>query len=309
MKNTHIGIALLAGTSLIWGLSLVAQSMGMEHVGPFTFNAVRFFIGGISLLPLFPLISYLQGRNTIGETARAIPLLRDKLLLKASFYCGLVLFAAISCQQVGIIYTSVGKTGFISSLYILLVPLIGLFFGRRVSGRVWLCIGLAIGGMYLLCIKEALTLNRGDLFVLGCAVFSAGQILVIDRYAPLVNAVKLASLQFFVCSGLSAAAAVILENPDFNAILQGWLPLLYTGVLSSSVAYSMQIAGQKYVAPVLAALLLSLEAVFGALAGWLILDELLTRSERLGCLLIFVAILAAQLPERMRMPRAPGGRN
>jgi drug/metabolite transporter (DMT)-like permease len=177
-------------------------------------------------------------------------------------------------------------------------------FGRRVSGRIWLCIATAIAGMYLLCIKEALTLNLGDLFVLVCAVFSAAQILVIDRYAPLVNAVKLASLQFFVCSGLSAIAAAILEKPDLNAVFQGWLPLLYTGVFSSSVAYSMQIAGQKYVAPVLAALLLSLEAVFGALAGWLILGELLTPSERIGCFLIFGAILAAQLPGRMGLPGA-----
>ena len=304
MKNTHFGIALLAGTSLIWGLSLVAQSMGMDHVGPFTFNAVRFFIGGISLLPLFPLINYLQGRSKKAEQEKALPLLRDKLLLKAGFWCGLVLFAAISCQQVGIIYTTAGKTGFITSLYILLVPLFGLLFGRRISWRIWMCIGLAIAGMYLLCIKEALTLNKGDVFVLVCAVFSAAQILVIDRYAPLVNAVKLASLQFFVCSGLSAMVAVILEKPDIGAVLQGWMPLLYTGVFSSSVAYSMQIAGQKYVAPVLAALLLSLEAVFGALAGWWILDEFLTRSERIGCLLIFVAILAAQLPGRMSLPRA-----
>ncbi len=287
MHSKLVGIVMLTLAALIWGTAFVAQSVGMRHVEPFTFNAVRFLIGGLVLLPMLC-------RRHGGGTAKGDSALRRDW--RAAFFCGILLCVTLSFQQMGLLYTSVGKAGFITALYVVLVPVMGIFLGRRAAAYLWGCITTAIVGMYLLCINEELSLNRGDVYVFVCALSSAAHILLVDRVVARVDGVWLSCTQFMVCSFLSAVLALVFEKPEGQAILACSGPLLYTGILSCGVAYTFQILGQKSTGPVLAALILSLESVFAALAGWLVLHETLSAKEIFGCALIFSAILAAQLP-------------
>ena len=322
MRNHPIGIAMLLGAALIWGTALVAQSLGMNYTGPFAFNAARFFIGGVSVWLVSMLsgavISYRHkhsllhspthssgqdqtpGRAETGTAPDGAEKQNKSPLLKGGLICGVVLFVTVSFQQIGISMTSVGKAGFITTLYIVMVPVLSLFLGKRVPGRVWLCIALATAGLYLLCINESLSVNMGDVYIFLCALLTAVHLLLIDRYARLVDCLKLTYLQIFICSALSAASALLFEETSPAALLAGWGPLLYTGFLSCAVAYMFQTLGQKYVNPVGASLLLSLESVFAVCAGWLFLHEALSGKELLGCVLIFTATLTAQLPGRRR---------
>lgn len=290
MKKNSAGVAMLAFASFIWGTALVAQSAGAEHMGPFTFNAVRFAIGGVSLLPVVFFLSQRRGASARTRESGRSP------LFKGALFCGSLCFAATTFQQIGIAHTTAGKAGFITSLYIMIVPLLGFFVGRRVPRLVWGCIAVAVAGMYLLCVNESLRLGRGDTFMLLCALSTAVHILLVDRFSPLVDGVRLSCLQFLVCGTLSAAGALLFERPELAVVLAGWIPLLYTGVLSCAVAFTLQILGQKEVDPTLASLILSLESVFAVLAGWLVLGETLTLREIAGCALIFAAIVAAQTP-------------
>lgn len=300
MRGKNFGIAMLASASFIWGTSLVAQNLGMNHVGPFTFNAVRFFVGGMSLLLVMSLSGFMR-RKRKAATPASSPLRHGRnVLLAGGTCCGVALFFAASLQQVGILYTTVGKAGFITALYILFVPILGVILGRRLSKRIWGCVGMALTGMYLLCINESFSLNKGDMYILLCAAATAVHIMLIDHFSPLVDGVKLSCAQFFMCSFFSAALAVAFELPDLAAIFKGWASILYTGVLSCAVAYTFQTLGQKEVAPVLASLILSLEAVFAVLAAWAVLDELLTLKEVFGCILVFTAIVAVQSPGSLR---------
>lgn len=292
------GIFMLSLAAFIWGTAFVAQSVGMDYVGPFTFNAVRFLIGGTVLLPLIIWMQMAKAKKT-ENSAAAIPVTPagdSSVLVKAGFYCGVVLFISAAFQQIGIIYTTVGKAGFITTLYIVIVPILGLFFDKKVPYIIWICVVLAVVGMYLLCINESFTLSKGDFFILVCAFCFSIHILVIDHYSPLVDGVKLSCLQFFVSGILSAIIAFILENPQISGLINGWIAILYAGVISCGIAYTLQILGQRDVTPVIASLLLSLESVFAVLSGWVILDEVLSFKELLGCVLIFIAILLAQLP-------------
>lgn len=293
------GIFMLSLAAFIWGTAFVAQSVGMEYVGPFTFNAARFLIGGVVLLPLIVWMQMAKAGKTknIPDEIQAAPSGESPFLIKAGFYCGLVLFISAAFQQIGIIYTTVGKAGFITTLYIVIVPILGLFFGRKVPHIIWICVALAVVGMYLLCINETFTLSKGDFFILVSAFCFSIHILVIDHYSPLVDGVKLSCLQFFVSGTLSGIAAFILENPQISDLLNGWVAVLYAGVISCGIAYTLQILGQRDVPPVIASLLLSLESVFAVLSGWVILGEVLSLKELLGCILIFIAILLAQLPD------------
>ena len=290
MKKNPSGVAMLMLASFIWGTALVAQSAGAGYMGPFTFNAVRFAIGGLSLLPVALLLSCRRGSKEHARESARGPLLR------AALCCGTACFAATAFQQIGIAYTTAGKAGFITALYIMIVPLLGIFIGKKVPHLVWGCIATAIAGMYLLCINESFVLGRGDAFVLLCAFSTAIHILFVDKFSPLVDGVKLSCLQFLVCGTLSVAGALLFERPELSAILAGWVPLLYTGILSCGVAFTLQILGQKGVDPTLSSLILSLESVFAVAAGWLVLGETLTLREVAGCVLIFVAIVAAQIP-------------
>lgn len=288
LKNT-ISAALLVLTALIWGVAFVAQSVGSEHVGPFTFLSSRSLIAGVALLPL---IAFRRRSAPAPKT----PADRRNLWI-GGLLCGCALTVASAFQQIGIAETTVGKAGFITALYIVIVPLFGLFLKKRVPLMVWLGVALAAVGMYLLCITEGFSISRGDFFVLLCAACYSVHILVIDYFSPRVDGVRMACIQFFTCGIVSGIVMLIAEKPTADVLLAAWLPILYAGLLSSGVGYTLQIIAQKNVPPTVASLLMSLESVFSVLAGWVLLGQALSLRELLGCVLVFAAILLAQLPE------------
>ncbi|MBQ8954558.1 MAG: DMT family transporter [Clostridia bacterium] len=294
-KQLKYGL-LLVLTALIWGTAFVAQSQATDDVGPFTFNAARMLVGCAALLPCIRLLDGLKAKG--GEAVAASG--SKKTLLLGGACCGAVLFVASAFQQAGIGYTSVGKAGFITALYIVLVPLAGLLLGRKTGAALWAGVGLAVAGMYLLCMSGEAGVNRGDVLCFFCALFFTGHILVIDHFSPMVDGVRMSCLQFFVAGALSLVAMLIFEKPDWPRVLAAWFPILYAGVLSSAVGYTLQIVAQKNVNPTLASLIMSLESVFSALSGWLILGERLTGRELAGCALMFAAIVLAQLPGKTR---------
>lgn len=286
------GSILLLIAALVWGVAFVAQSAGAEVVGPFTFLSLRSFLGGIVLLP-FVLI-----KPKTAQTSAAPKTGGTGVLLVGGVLCGTVLCIASYLQQVGIAYTSVGNAGFITAMYILIVPLLGLFLKKKVPFKLWICIGIAVVALYLLTIKDGFTISKGDLLVMLCAVVFSVHILLVDHFSPRVDGVKLACLQFFVEGVLALIPMLIFERPTMDAVLSAWLPIAYAGVLSSGVGYTLQILGQQYTRPALASLLMSLESVFAVLAGIVVLGQIPSFKEGLGCALMFGAIVLAQLPER-----------
>ena len=299
---------LLVLAALIWGVAFVAQSVGMEYVGPFTFNATRFMIGGLVLIPCI----FFFDRREREDRGKEIPEKRKtpsedqktserkKTLLIGGLCCGLCLTVASTLQQIGIMYTTVGKAGFITALYMIIVPVIGIFLGKKIALPIWGSVGLGVAGMYLLCITESFHINFGDLLVLLCSLCFAGHILVIDYFSPRVDGVKMSCIQFFTCGIICAAPMFLTERPSLAVILNAWQPILYTGVLSCGVAYTLQIVAQKGTNPVAASLLLSLESVFSVLAGWLILGQRMSMREILGCALVFTGIILVQVPWKPR---------
>ena len=287
--------AMLLLAAFIWGSAFVAQSVGMDYVGPLTFNCVRSIIGGVVLIPCIFLLERLKSPE---ERARAVEESDRKTLLAGGVSCGIVLCAATSMQQFGMQYTSVGKAGFITALYIVIVPVLGLFFGKRCGLKIWLGVCIALVGFYLLCMTGGFALERGDLYLLCCSLLFSFHILVIDHFSPLVDGVKMSCIQFLVSGVLSGAAMLLFETPSIAGIVAGAGPILYAGVLSSGVAYTLQIIGQKNYNPTVATLLLSLESVFSVLTGWLVLHQKLSPREIAGCVLIFAAVILAQLPEK-----------
>ena len=282
---------LLLLTATIWGTAFVAQSVGMDHVGPFTFICVRYWIGGLFLLPCIRLLD-----RVVGRPAAAAPENR-RVHLIGGICCGAALFVASVLQQLGIQRTTVGKAGFLTSLYILIVPLLGLFVGKRVSRRIWGCVAVALVGMYLLCMTESLSVSTGDLLVMLCAVGFSIHILVIDHFSPRVDGVRMSCIQFFT-AGVLGIVPMLFERPDLSSLLAGAAPVLYAGVLSSGVAYTLQVVAQKDTDPTVATLIMSLESVISMLAGWILLGQALSPRELAGCALVFAAIIIAQLPER-----------
>ena len=297
MGAKPLGVIMLTCATFIWGTSLVAQSLGMQHMGPFVFNALRFLIGGTSVLLFIILHTKIRSKK---EVAHRNPS-KEKLAF-GGIACGVVLFITASFQQVGICTTTVGKAGFITALYIIIVPLLGVLLGKRAPAAIWGCAIVATAGMFLLCINEEFLLSTGDTYVFLCAVTTSVHILLIGYFAPLADAVKLSCIQFLVCGALSALCAFAFEPIQINEIVGGWAPILYTGVLSCAVAYTFQALGQREINPILTSLIFSFEAVFAALSGWLILGEGLSGKEIFGCILIFAAILAAQSPKLWRTP-------
>lgn len=295
-------LLLLALTALIWGAAFVAQSVGMEHVGPFTFNGVRSLIGGLALLPCIPLLDGLAQKN--GEPSRAPKTPADRRALwQGGLLCGLALTAGSSLQQAGIQYTTVGKAGFLTAMYIILVPVLGVFWHKKPGAQVWAGVALAVAGFYLLCRPEQLGVGRGEaMLLLGSLMFSF-HILLIDRFSPLVDGVRMSCIQFFVAGGICFAAALLFERPTLGGLLASWAPILYAGVLSCGVGYTLQVVAQKGLDPTVASLVLSLESVFSVLAGWVLLHQALSLRELLGCALIFAAILLAQLPGKAPGPK------
>ncbi len=298
MKNkAMLGNMLLILTALIWGCAFVAQSVGMDYVGPFTFNGTRCIVGGIVLVIANLVFDAIKKRN--GTYKKPAPA-EKKELIKGGIICGIIIFAASTIQQFGIAQTTVGKAGFISVLYILIVPFFGLFLKQKLPKMIWVCCALAIAGLYLLCMTESFSLSKGDFAVLISAVAFAIHILAIDHFAPKVDCVKLSCLQFLVGGGISIIFMFIFEKPDINSILDAWLPILYAGALSGGVGYTLQTVAQKWTKPSVASLLMSLESVFAVLAGAVILHQIPTMRESAGCLLMFASIIIIQLPEKQK---------
>ena len=287
MKNN----ILLVLTALIWGCAFVAQSVGMDYVGPFTFNTARFLIGAIVLLPV---IWFMDRQRKTGAEKGA----GQKTLIIGGICCGIALAVASTLQQWGILFTTVGKAGFITAMYIVIVPMLGIFIGKKVRPLIIGCVAIAVVGFYFLCMTESLRLGLGDFLVLLCAIAFSIHILVIDHFSPKVDGVKMSAIQFLTAAIISAVPTLLWEQPVFTEILQAWQPVLYAGVMSCGVAYTLQIIAQKNADPTVASLLLSLESVFSVLAGWVLLGQGLSLKELFGCVLIFCAIILAQLPEK-----------
>ena len=280
-------------TALIWGTAFVAQSVGMDYVGPFTFNFSRYIIGALVLVP-FSIIS-LRKRNKVEDS----PNKNDKEFKKATLLggigCGILLCVASMLQQYGIMYTnSVGKAGFLTALYIIIVPILGLFFKKKIKPLIWICVVLATIGLYLLCVKDGFRFEIGDIFLILCALVFSFHIMLIDYVSPKGDGVTISMMQFGISAVLCFICALIFEQVNVSDILRAWVPVLYAGVMSCGVAYTFQILGQKYVEPTKASLILCLESVFATLGGWVILKEVLSIREAIGCIIVFIAIILAQ---------------
>lgn len=258
---------LLLLTAFIWGCAFVAQSAGMDYVGPFTFTALRSYLGGLVLLPLIYFFDHTMN-------------FKDKKLWAGGIACGIVLgLAKVPCNSLVFMYTTVGKAGFITALYIIVVPFFSLFLGKKLSPKIGISVVLAVIGLYLLCMTGSLSLGKGDLLVCACACVFALHILVIDHYSPLVDGVKMSCIQFFTCALLNTIPMFLFEDVSMHNIMAGCAPILYAGLLSSGAGYTLQIIGQKGMNPTVASILLSMESVFSVLAGWMILGQSLTIKE------------------------------
>lgn len=290
MKKLH-GSLLLLLTAMIWGAAFVAQNVGMEHVGPFTFLCCRSFLGSIVLLPVI----FLRKPQT-KEPAK-----HSHSLLAGGLICGCALFLGSILQQIGLQdpATTSGKAGFLTALYMVLVPFAGFFTGNIPRPRIWVAVGLALSGMYFLCLFQNgfSGLGWGDILEMVCAVGFTLHILVIDRFSGKVDGVKMSCIQFFVCGALAFVGMLFFEAPELKSLTAAALPIAYAGVLSSGVGYTLQIVAQKDTDPTVASLLMSLESVFSLIFGWIILHEAMDGIELLGCGLLFAAIILVQLPE------------
>jgi len=287
-------LLLLAAT--IWGVAFVAQSVAMDYIGPFTFNCIRSLLGGAVLLPVIGIFSI--SKKEKNEKSNGSFFKRNRTLIIGGLCCGLALCIASNLQQIGIVTTSAGKAGFITAFYIIFVPIVNLFFGKKSSFLIWISVALALVGLYLLCITESLSINQGDLYLLLCAIVFTIHILVIDHFSPLVDGVKMSCIQFFVSGILSAIPMFLFEEPSFTQLKAASVSILYAGIMSCGVAYTLQIVGQKNMNPTIASLILSLESVVSVLAGWVILHQTLSVREIIGCILMFGAIIFAQLPAK-----------
>ena len=291
-----LGSGMLLLTAIIWGVAFVAQSVGMDYVEPFTFNFARYIIGSIVLLPFLGL------GNPKEKQADGTDSVKAKIIKKSilsGIGCGFLLYVASMLQQFGIMYTDVvGKAGFITALYIILVPVLGIFLRKKTKALVWLCVVISVIGLYLLCVSDGYRLELADILLLACALFFAIHIIFIDHISPGTNGVLVSCVQFAVAGICCMVAMLLFESPSITGILKAYIPILYTGVLSCGVAYTFQILGQKHVEPTKASLILCLESVVSVLAGWLLLKQALTFRELIGCVIMFAAIIMAQFVQK-----------
>ena len=288
MKNRIRGILALMIATVIWGSAFIAQSVGMDHIGPMTFQAVRCCLGGVFLVP----VVFLFER----DKRVFIQKWKNPKLWKTGIVCGAALFVAAGLQQVGLVYTTAGKAGFITAMYIVLVPILGIFLGNRPSPVCWVSVIIAVSGLYLLSCMGATGINIGDVLMLGGALGFAVQITLVDRMAFDLDGLRLNAIQALVCGLISALFMFAAEEPVLSDILSCWLPIGYAGILSMGIAYSLQIVGQKHLEPTPASLIMSLESVYAALFGWLFLKESMSLWETAGCILVFAAVILSQVP-------------
>lgn len=289
MKEKIKGTIYLLLATVIWGGAFTAQSVGMDHVGPFTFQALRCALAALFLFPL--------SRVTDGKQDFAKKWL-DKDLWKTGLFTGIALFFAAGLQQLGLQYTTAGKAGFLTAMYIVLVPILGLFLGKKPPITAWISVGIAVVGLYLLSGADLQGITAADWMLTGCAFFFAVQITLIDRMALRFDGVRLNCVQSLVCAGLSAIVMAAAEEVHISDIVSCWLPLAYAGILSMGLAYSLQIFGQQKLEPTQASILMSLESVFALIFGWLLLHERLSPAELLGCGAMFCAVILSQIPKK-----------
>lgn len=306
-KSTVQGSAMLLLTSFIWGTAFVAQSVGMDHVGPYTFNAARSYIGVLVLLPVMFFLKRSRPQAASGKGKRKN---RSKLIV-GGILCGVMLCVASLFQQVGIQHTTVGKAGFLTALYIVIVPILGIFMKKVPSPLMWGAVVLALVGTGLLSLNGDFTISTGDLYVMVSALFFSMQIIFVDKLIPYVDGVKLSAIQLFVSAVISTVIACFMENTAAVSLLDAAFPILYAGIMSSGIAYTLQILGQRKVAPAAASIIMSMESVFALLAGCVILGETITIKEICGCALLFAAVLMAQVPQKpnerkMKKNKMPG---
>lgn len=295
MSKKMRGNLMLLLTALIWGTAFVAQSAGMDHVQPFTYNGVRTLIGGLVLIPVIMLFDRLKPADSRPSAAEQKAINKNSLI--GGICCGTVLCVASCFQQFGVSMTTAGKAGFITALYIVIVPLMGVFIKKKIPKIIWLCVAIAVAGFYLLCVKEGFSVGTGDLLVLCCAFFFSIHIMVIDHFtAGKVDGVRMSCVQFLVAGIMAIVLMFLFEEPTLASIWDARVSILYAGVMSCGVAYTLQILGQKDTDPTTATLLMSLESVFAALSGWVLLHESLSLKEIFGCAMVFAAVILAQIP-------------
>lgn len=318
MSKKLKGDLMLVLTAMVWGGSFVAQKSGMELIGPFAFNGIRTIIGGIVLIPLIMVLDRMKSKKQASAPAvkadaadsalsEADKKNDQKLLITGSICCGLALLVAGMLQQIGMMYTTAGKAGFITALYVVLVPIFGRILGKKIRPLIWLCVLASAFGLYLLCMPASGGfghINKGDLIVLACALCFAVHILLIDYFSPKVDGVRLSCLQFFI-AGILCVILMFPLDPvlgydisSLSQLLDAWIPIVYAGALSCGAGYTMQIVAQADTDPAVASMILCLESVFAVIAGMLILGESLSLREAAGCIIMFAAILAAQLPAK-----------
>ena len=302
MKRTIKSDICLLGAAIIWGFAFVAQRDSMDTIGPFLYSAIRMLLGSLALAPIFLITDSIKNKNRENTETAAEKNNSRRTLIKGGIVAGIVVFFAANMQQVGLISTDAGKTAFITALYILLVPIIGIFMKHKTNINNW--IGAVIGatGLYFLCVTAQFTVAAGDMIVFIGAFGWAAHILIIDYFAPKVNVAKLICLQFAVAGLISLIVAFIVEDNTFAAAVACAPSLLYTGIVSCGIGFTLQAAGQKNANPTTASILLSMESVFGALAGFIFLNETMTGRELTGCVLMLAAVIIAQLPVKKLAP-------
>ncbi len=288
--------ACLMGTAIIWGFAFVAQRHGMGTMGPFMFSAIRMLLGTLTLVPIFLITDKRKMKNETEVLSVEEKKKQSKTLWTGGIAAGVIIFIAANLQQVGLVSVDAGKTAFITALYILLVPLCGIFLKHRTTLYNWIAAIIGAGGLYFLCVKPGFTIAWGDLLVLIGAFFWAFHILVFDKFAPKVDITKLVAIQFLIAGGISLIIALITEDNTISGVMESAPNLLYTGILSSAVAFTLQGLGQKHANPTVASVILSTESMFGAIFGALVLHEVLASRELIGCILMMIAILLAQIP-------------
>lgn len=298
-KKEILGSLCLLLAAFVWGVAFVAQTEGMEHVGPFTFQGTRFVIAVIILIPVMLISDSIKKKQ---GTYKPLTKEEKRFHVKAGVVCGVILAVAANFQQFALQYTTPGKGGFITAMYILFVPLMGIFMKKKVSAKVWIGVIFATVGLYFLCINETLSVNKGDVLLLLCAVGFTFHIIFVDKYSPGCDGIRLSIAQFAVAGAISVTLMLIIEKPQISDMLAAWLPLVYAGALSCAGGYTLQIIGQKYSSnPTVASLLMSLESVFSVLAQMVILGNIPTSREFIGCILMFGAIVLAQLPNKKKI--------
>lgn len=292
MKNKLRGSLAILIATVIWGSAFIAQSVGMDYIGPFTFQTMR----SVLAVPFLIIVIFLIER----DPAKSIKKWMQPELWKAGLPCGIALFIAAGLQQMGIVHTTAGKAGFITAMYIVLVPILGIFLHKKPPITSWIGVVLAVIGLYLLSCAGVSQINIGDVYLLGCALGYAVQITLVDQMGSAVDGLRLNCVQSLFCGIFSGTVMFLTEEPVLSNILACWIPLVYAGIFSLGIAFSLQIIGQQHLEPTPAALIMSLESVFAVLFGWLLLHERMSPAELSGCVLVFIAVILSQVPVKKK---------